>query len=134
MGALPSDRGATERARLPRSSRVRHGSEIRALLRGGSHERTSHLDVFTASAPSGAPRFGAVVPRYGRNAVTRNLLRRRLKEIGRIDVLPDLRRRECSIDVLVRARPRAYEASFFELRTEILRVTEQLCSDPSSSG
>jgi ribonuclease P protein component len=134
LGAHPSDREATDRARLPLSSRVRLGSEIRALLREGSHERSSHLDVFTASASSGAPRFGAVVPRYGRKAVTRNLLRRQLKEIGRIDVLPDLRRRDCAVDVLVRARPRAYAASFSELRTELLRVTEKLCSDPSSSG
>ncbi len=134
MGSPPRDRGATGRDRFPRSYRVRLGSEIRVLLGEGSHVRSSHLDVFTASAPEGAPRFGVVVPRYGRTAVVRNLLRRRLKEIGRTEVLPDLRRRACLVDVLVRSRPRAYDASYSELRAELLGVTERLCFDPSSSG
>jgi len=63
--------------------------------------------------------------------VERNLLRRRLKEIGRMVLLPRLRERGCVIDLLIRARPRAYEASFPDLRDELTRLTERLCFDGS---
>jgi ribonuclease P protein component len=123
-----------ERRRFSRSSRIRLGSEIRGLLREGSRARSDYLDVFTAPSPLAAPRFGAIVPLFGRNVVSRNQLRRRLREIGRIEVLPRLVGRGCSVDVLVRSRPRAYEAGFGELRTDLLRLTERLCSDESFSG
>lgn len=134
MGAFPPERVAAEGNRLPRGSRIRLGSEIRTLLREGVRVRSPHLDVFTGPSLDGAPRYGTVVPRYGRTAVDRNLLRRRLREIGRTGVLPDLGRRGCGFDVLVRSRPQAYEASFSQLRTELLGMTERLCSDGSYSG
>jgi ribonuclease P protein component len=61
--------------------------------------------------------------------VERNLLRRRLREIGRTEVLPRLRQQGCAADVLVRARPSAYEADFPDLRAELNRLTEEPCSD-----
>ena len=134
MGSARAERRPTESEGLPRSSRIRLGSEIRTLLRDGTQARSSHLDVFAAPAPDGAPRFGAIVPRYGQKVVARNRLRRRLREIGRIEVLPSLSQRECNVDVLVRSRPGAYEAQFPELRAELLRLTERLCCDASFSA
>ncbi len=134
MGSAPADRRPPEGEGLPRSSRIRLGSEIRALLREGAQARSSHLDVFTAKAPGKAARFGTVVPRYGQKVVARNRLRRRLREIGRTEVLPRLGRGGCKMDVLVRSRPEAYEARFPELRAELLRLTERLCSDASFSA
>ncbi len=104
------------------------------LLESGARARSSHLDVFTAPAPHDRPRFGTIVPRHGRKVVDRNRLRRRLREIGRREILPRLGRRECIVDVLVRSRPRAYDAPFDELRAELLRLTERLCSNASFSG
>jgi len=46
-------------------------------------------------------------------------------------LLPRLRERGCVIDLLIRARPRAYEASFPDLRDELTRLTERLCFDGS---
>lgn len=62
------------------------------------------------------PRLGVVVPRAGRTAVARNRMRRRLKELWR----KELRHRLPPLDVVVRARPSAYSASYGELRAELL--------------
>jgi len=132
MSPAPPREGAPGGQRLPRKSRIRRGAEIRELLRRGSRHRTSHLEVFTAPAPEGRPRYGTIVPRYGKKIVDRNLLRRRLREIGRTRVLPALRAAGRDVDVLVRARPHAYQARFAELRDQLEGLTERLCSDPSS--
>ena len=134
MGAARCEEGPSEGEGFPRASRIRRGSEIRTLLREGARARSSHLDVFTALAPRAEPRFGAIVPRHGHDAVARNRLRRRLREIGRRQILPCLGRRECNVDVLVRSRPGAYEARFAELSAELLGLTERLCSDASFSA
>jgi ribonuclease P protein component len=49
--------------------------------------------------------------------VDRNRLKRRLREIVRVDVLPGL----AAIDLVVRARPEAYVANMTTLRTEVVR-------------
>jgi ribonuclease P protein component len=124
------DRGGSG---FPRSSRIRKGNEIRSLLQRGKRTRTSHLDVFHAVAPVPHPRWGLIVPKHGRAIVERNKLKRRLREIGRIDILPELRKRSCPLDVLVRARREAYGASYHVLRDQLTEVTESLCSAPFSS-
>lgn len=69
-----------------------------------------------------------VVPRYRNSAVRRNLLRRRIREIGRRQVLPVL---TDATDIAVRARPSAYEASFETLRRELV---ESLCHSSRDSA
>lgn len=117
--------------RLPRSRRIHRGSEIRTIFGKGRRRRGSLLEVFTTPATGPTARLGTVVPRYGRTVVERNLLRRRLREIGRTDLLPRLRIEGCRTDVLVRARPQAYSAAFSELLSEFTRLTDRLCSDAS---
>lgn len=73
-----------------------------------------------------------VVPKHRRNIVDRNRVRRRLRELGRTVVLPRLWAAGAPVDVLVRARSDAYEAPYEVLEAEVSRVTEVLCSDPSS--
>lgn len=114
--------------RLPRSALVTRGREIRALLAGGRRHPTRVLDVFVGASPAGRPRLGVVVPRAGRRIVERNRLKRRLREIGRIRVLPTLFRAGRREDVLVRARPLAYEATWAELESELMGVVEGICS------
>ncbi len=95
--------------------------------------------MFVSPSPVAYPRLGLVVPkprqkalkRSGRihgAAVQRNRLKRRLREIGRRLILPELRAAGMAVDVLVRARPEAYEASFGELHDGLQEVTEELCS------
>lgn len=68
------------------------------------------------------------MPKHKQTIVKRNRLKRRLREIGRTQVLPRLRAAGLATDVMVRARPEAYGAGFAELHAELLRVVEELCS------
>ena len=114
--------------RLPRQARITGSDEIRALFRRGKRSKTRHLDAFVSPSPAAFPRLGVVVPRHKQRIVARNLLKRRLRELGRSVLLPGLRNRAVALDVLLRARPEAYTASFAELRDEALALTEELCS------
>jgi len=118
---------------LPRSARVRSTKDIRALFVRGKRRRTDHLDVFFLTSPVSRPRWGMVVPKHGREIVERNRVRRRLREIGRTEVVPRLWEAGRSLDVLVRARREAYDVEYAELRKELTEVTEELCSGRSSS-
>jgi ribonuclease P protein component len=107
--------------------------DIRALFRRGRKKKTSHLDVFFLSSGASEPRLGLVVPKHGRRIVERNRLKRRLREVGRKEILPALREAGRTVDVLVRARREAYRASYEQLLRELTEVTEEICSRPSSS-
>lgn len=117
-----------ERHTLPRNARITGSDEIRTLFRRGKRRKTRHLDVFLGSSPVARSRLGLVVPKHRRNAVQRNRLKRRLREIGRTAILPVLDRSGLSLDIMIRARPEAYAASFAELREELERIVEGLCS------
>lgn len=62
--------------------------------------------------------MGIIVPKHRHSAVDRNTLKRRLREIARVDMLPALP----PSDLVIRARREAYDASFDALRTELARV------------
>ncbi len=76
--------------------------------------QTPTLDVRFASK-QGTPRIGLIVPKHKHSAIDRNRLRRRLREIIRLELLPSVE----SGDALIRAKSEAYELSFAGLRTEI---------------
>lgn len=61
----------------------------------------------------------------------RNLLKRRLRDIGRRAILPELARRDLVVDVLVRTRREAYGATYETLATEVREAVEALCSEES---
>lgn len=67
-------------------------------------------------------RVGFVVPRFKHSAVARNTVKRRLRELARLQLLPVGVR----VDIVIRIRPEAYGASFLELQTEVLRVKDRL--------
>ena len=113
---------------LPRTVRITSSEEIRTLFRRGKRKRTRHLDVFVSASPVSHPRWGVVVPKHKQTIVRRNRLKRRLREVGRTEVLPRLRTAGVDIDFMVRARPEAYAAEFDALRDELIAVVEELCS------
>jgi ribonuclease P protein component len=58
--------------------------------------------------------------------VERNRLKRRLREVLRLEVLPRLDAAALPpVDVLVRARPDAYGATYATLRDELVRYVER---------
>lgn len=125
MGALGDDR---RRFGFPRAARITVSGEIRALFRRGKRKRTRHLDVFISTSPVAHSRVGLVVPKHRRTIVERNRLKRRLREAARLELLPRLEAGgSAAYDVLFRARPEAYEASYEQLRQEVVQMAEELC-------
>lgn len=67
-------------------------------------------------------RVGLIVPRYRHTAVARNQLKRRLRELTRLQLLPT----QLPVDVVIRVRPEAYDAGFHHLRADVDRALAQL--------
>ena len=86
------------------------------MLRKGKRTRTKLLDVRAIASPLAHPRVGIVVPKRGRTTTDRNRLKRRLRELIRLAVLPDL----APVDVVVYARMEAYDASFRALSENLI--------------
>jgi ribonuclease P protein component len=111
--------------RLPRGRRITRGPEIRDIFRRGRRSRTQHLDVLDSDSPASFARVGLVVPRYGNTAVRRNLLKRRLREALRRQLLPRLDRTGIASDVLVRARREAYDVPYADLTAQLEEWVER---------
>lgn len=108
--------------RFPRRVRLTRGSELTTCWEAGRRWRTPHLDLAWRPNPAGRARTGIIVPRYQSSAVARNRLRRRLREILRREVLPQLP----PIDLLVRVKRAAYAAPFAVLRAELTDAVSRL--------
>jgi ribonuclease P protein component len=67
-------------------------------------------------------RVGLIVPRYKQSAVARNRLKRRLRELTRLRLLPA----DFPADVVVRIRPDAYDATFEALTADVQGALTQL--------
>jgi ribonuclease P protein component len=81
--------------------------------------RTSSLELRAAASLHALPRVGVVVPKYKHSAVERNRLKRRLRELVRLHVLPALAGPTPPLDVLVRASPSAYRRGVDGLQREL---------------
>jgi ribonuclease P protein component len=75
-------------------------------------------------------RVGIIVPRHQHTAVDRNRVKRRLRELVRLELLPILRERRESVDVSLRARREAYDASLERLARDVAVVRAQLAAPP----
>lgn len=84
-----------------------------------------HLDVRVVASPLEFSRIGIVVPRHQHSAVDRNRLKRRLREMVRLNLLPALHGVP-PIDVAVRARRGAYDASVDALRTDVSSIVARV--------
>jgi ribonuclease P protein component len=109
--------------------RITRGAELQRIAQEGKRIRTALLEVRVVASPLVLPagtrtRIGLIVPRYQQSAVARNRVKRRLRELSRIRLLPT----DIAGDVVIRVRPEAYRASFLVLAAEIDRVVAQLLS------
>lgn len=80
--------------------------------------QTEHLEARASASLLHHPRVGIVVPKYKHTIVSRNRVRRRLRELARIRLLPNLG----NVDVLLRAKPLAYATSFEQLASDVEAV------------
>lgn len=95
--------------------RLTDSPEFERVYRQGTAYRGKCFSVHAFPNEHGNPRLGLSVSRKVGNAVTRNTVRRRLKEVFRASTseIPG------DLDLVVSARPAAAEATFEELRTEL---------------
>lgn len=101
---------------LPRANRVTLPADFRTTLRRGRRRAGANAVVHVFDrADSGPARFGFVVAKTVGNAVTRNLVKRRLRAIG-AEILGGM---SASMDVVIRALPASATASWVSLHTEI---------------
>lgn len=91
--------------------------------------RTASLEVRTTASLHALSRVGLVVPRYRHSAVDRNLVKRRLRELVRLDLLPALAT-DTPRDVVIRALPVAYARSWDDLQREVRQLLGQLQRTP----
>ena len=87
--------------------------------------RTASLDVRALASLHAFPRVGFVVPRYRHSAVARNRVKRRLRELVRLDMLTVLEGLPPH-DVVVRAFPAAYQRDFAALKAELQQAMAKL--------
>ena len=102
--------------------RLTDSSEFERVYRRGTAYRGKLFSVHAFPNELGTLRLGLSVSKKVGNAVVRNPLRRRLREIF-ASLAPEP---GSDLDLVVSARPRAKEASFEELRAEFFKALVKL--------
>lgn len=102
-------------------------------MRRGKRSGTAHLDVFDSPSPVAFSRIGVIVPKHRHTVAERNVVKRRIRELLRTEILPRLEEAGEARDVLVRARREAYDVGYAEYRAQLLRWLERRWSGSSSS-
>src|SRR6185295_18449086 len=105
-----------------RRERLSRKADLVKVLQGGKRVRAPNLDARFLVSPLEHSRVGIVVPRFRHTAVDRNRLKRRLRELVRLHLLPALRAR-VSVDVAIHARREAYGARPEALRNDLASIS-----------
>ncbi|MCF6792903.1 ribonuclease P protein component [Corynebacterium pseudokroppenstedtii] len=113
---------------LPASQRLRHRSDFRAAIRGATsgtklvvvHVVIRSTDPATADLING-PRVGVVCSKSVGNSVVRHTVARHLRHVAK-EVVDDL---PWSVDVVIRARPAAADASHRALAEAVTYCTNK---------
>jgi len=71
-----------------------------------------------------------IVPRYSHTAVARNLVKRRLRDLIRTELLPSM----AALDVVVRAAPSAYGVDYETLRAAMRKAIERIRQSTAEEG
>ena len=98
--------------------RLTDSPEFERVYRQGTAYRGRCFSVHAFPNEQGSPRLGLSVSRKVGTAVTRNTVRRRLREVFRASTseIPG------DLDLVVSAKPAAAAASFEELRAEFVKA------------
>ena len=109
------------------TSSLRFSQAVRRGRRAGTRTLVVHLDVDAGVA---RPQVGLVVSKAVGPAVTRNLVKRRLRHLSRerVSLLPG------SAVLVVRALPASADASYDELRADLDHALRRAASRSSQRG
>ncbi|MFB9713573.1 MULTISPECIES: ribonuclease P protein component [Arthrobacter] len=100
---------------LATRNRLRTSTDFSTTVRSGVRNGRRNLVLYTAPLGVGEPsRIGFIVSKAVGNAVTRNLVKRRLREAGALS----LKKHGTGLAVVVRALPAAATASWDQLLTD----------------
>jgi ribonuclease P protein component len=104
---------------LARENRLISADDFRSTMRTGRKLASNHLVTYLKKDPSpGTIRFGFVVAKSVGGAVSRNLVKRRLRAVARV-LLTELNPTE-NLSIVVRALEGAADANFETLEKEFL--------------
>lgn len=103
---------------LPRANRVTRPGDFRSAMRRGRRVATPWGVIHIAPSDSSEPRFGFVVSKSVGPAVTRNLVKRRLRAASQ-ELLPVV---GAGTDVVIRALPGSDAVSWATLHSELAAV------------
>ncbi|MBO85008.1 MAG: ribonuclease P protein component [Deltaproteobacteria bacterium] len=112
---------------LPRSSRLRRTSDYRRVQgRGRKVRRRSLLVLWLPRRDHPVPRVGLTVSKKVGKAVTRNQVKRWLREAIR----HELHRLTRPVDIVLIAHPKAAESNASALRDEVRSAFREVMGDP----
>ena len=105
---------------FPRSRRITRGAELERVKREGRRIRTRYFDarIVFPSLRVQVLRIGLIVPRFKHSAVQRNKVKRQLRELIRLRLLPQI----LAGEIVIRTYPECYSASGQHLADAIEKV------------
>jgi ribonuclease P protein component len=120
--SLREIRGLSPSLRLPKSALLRHNRDIERVLYRGKRVQAGSTRVYFAPAESGTRRATFITAGKLPNAVARNRIRRRLREIYRTS----RDRFAPGYDYILRADRSAAIAEFSSLRETVLGLADRI--------
>ncbi|UTX53196.1 ribonuclease P protein component [Leucobacter aridicollis] len=114
-----------------RHNRVTRGEDYRRIVRTGNRVGGALCITYAVPRSIGdnptdtSARFGFIISKAVGNAVTRNLLRRRMKSVTEEFIRDGV----SGVDIVFRALPKSASASFDELRHEMRRSVRRIQSE-----
>jgi len=98
------------------------GGELKSVRGRSKKLKTRHLSAYIAASALPYGRVSVVVGKHGHTIVERNRLRRRLRELVRVNLLP-----ACTgTDIVLHALPEAYDLDFGTLDREVHALAGKL--------
>ena len=107
---------------LAKLNRISRQTDFRRAMNKGARVNSANLFISIRNSKSDTSRFGFVVSKAVGNAVARNLVKRRLREIA-AEVITEFPK---GLDVVIRPNSASSAASFDELRAEVFGAVRRV--------